>query len=71
MVCELHMKENGFLLGKGSVDWKGVSAMLTETGYHGDHWMQIEGAMPKDLDLLTAYKQNKDFLAAHFTPFKS
>jgi sugar phosphate isomerase/epimerase len=71
MICELHMKENGYLLGKGSVDWNGVSNMLSDLGYWGDHWMQIEGAMPGDLDLLTAYRHNKDFLASHFTPFKS
>lgn len=71
MVCELHMKENGFLLGNGSVDWKGVSDMLTDLGYFGDHWMQIEGALPSRADLLTAYRHNKDFLASHFKPFKA
>jgi hypothetical protein len=33
--------------------------------------MQIEGAMPGNLDVLTAYRHNKDFLSSHFTPFKA
>ncbi len=61
-VCELHMKENGFLLGEGTVDWKSVSAAVHDTGYIGDGWMQIEGAMPENGDLIKSYRHNLAYL---------
>lgn len=66
MVCELHMKENGFLLGKGSVDWKKVSEAVYEKGYRGDGWMQIEGAVPKGGDIIESYKHNLSYLRTLF-----
>ncbi|MGI8634958.1 MAG: sugar phosphate isomerase/epimerase family protein, partial [Segetibacter sp.] len=45
-ICELHMKENGFLLGHGTLPWQQIRDMVYEIGYYGDGWMQIEGAMP-------------------------
>jgi len=66
MVCELHMKENGFLLGKGTVDWKGVSDAVYETGYTGNGWMQIEGAIPKDADIIKSYRHNLGYLKQLF-----
>jgi sugar phosphate isomerase/epimerase len=41
-ICELHIKENGFLLGKGTLDWRRIGETLMEMGYVGDGWMQIE-----------------------------
>lgn len=66
MVCELHMKENGFLLGKGSVDWKKVCEAIYEKGYRGDGWMQIEGATPKDGNIVESYKHNLSYLRTLF-----
>jgi L-ribulose-5-phosphate 3-epimerase len=66
MICELHMKENQFLLSKGSLDWKGISNMIEETGYRGDHWMQIEWSLPDKADLVSSYIHNKEFLRDHF-----
>lgn len=66
LVCELHMKENGSLLGKGIVDWKKVSEAIYEKGYRGDGWMQIEGAIPKGGDTVECYKQNLSFLRTLF-----
>lgn len=61
-ICELHIKENGYLLGKGSLDWRAIFNAIKETGYTGDGWAQIEGAVPDGADMLTSYKQNLAFL---------
>jgi len=61
-VCELHMKENGFLLGKGTIDWKAVSLAVKESGYHGNGWMQIEGAMAPGGDIVESYRYNLAYL---------
>ena len=66
MVCELHMKENGFLLDKGTVDWKGVSEAIYQTGYKGNRWMQIEGAIPKGGDTVESYRHNLAYLHTLF-----
>ena len=67
MICELHMKENGFLLGKGTLDWKSISNAVYESGYYGDGWMQIEWAKPDRDELIKSYKQNHQFLKNHFS----
>jgi len=61
-ICELHMKENGQLLGKGTMDWEKICNTLIEMDYYGDGWMQIEWAMPRDADLITSYRSNMQFL---------
>ncbi len=67
MICELHMKENGFLLGKGTLDWKSISNAVYESGYYGDGWMQIEWAKPDRDELIESYKKNLQFLQNHFS----
>lgn len=62
IICELHMKENGSLLSKGTLDWPAISRTLAEMGYHGDGWMQIEGARPKGDDVVESYRHNMRFL---------
>ena len=61
-ICELHMKENGFLLGKGTLDWRQIGQTLMEMNYVGDGWMQIEGATPKGADIVETYRSNLKFL---------
>jgi len=61
-ICELHMKENNFLLGSGVNDWKTIGQAVHETNYKGDGWMQIEGAIPKGGDRVKSYRQNLQFL---------
>jgi L-ribulose-5-phosphate 3-epimerase len=61
-ICELHMKENGFLLGKGTLDWKKIGETLMEMNYYGDGWMQIEGATPEGGDIVQSYKLNLKYL---------
>ena len=63
-ICEVHMKENGALLGKGKVDFRKVRAALGDIGYSG--WMQIESAVPKGAEMLPSYKQNLALLRSLF-----
>lgn len=65
-ICELHMKENGFLLGTGTLDWKKICETLVEMEYYGDGWMQIEGATPKNAGIVECYKHNHSFLKELF-----
>jgi L-ribulose-5-phosphate 3-epimerase len=65
-LCELHMKENGFLLGQGTLPWQKIRDAIYETGYYGDGWMQIESATPKDADVIESYKHNLQFLKSLF-----
>mgnify|MGYP000057601091 CR=1 FL=1 len=65
-ICEIHMKENGFLLDQGTMDWKRISNSLQEIGYKGDGWMQIEWAKPGNMDIVEAYKHNFSFLQNTF-----
>jgi L-ribulose-5-phosphate 3-epimerase len=62
MICELHIKENGFLLGSGTMDWKKIFDTLMDMSYRGDGWMQIEWAMPKEADIIKSYQHNLQFL---------
>jgi len=59
-ICELHFKENGYLLGQGKVDYKKVRAALDDIGYSG--WIQIEGAVPKGAKMLESYQTNCKFV---------
>ena len=61
-ICELHMKENGFLLGEGTLDWSGIAQKLKSINYYGDGWMQIEWAKPESISVVDAYKHNLNFL---------
>lgn len=65
-VCELHMKENDFLLDKGTINWSDVSKAIYETGYVGDGWMQIEGATPKGGNIIESYRHNLAYLRKLF-----
>ena len=60
LICEVHAKENGFLLGRGRIDFRRVKQALDAIGYQG--WVQIEGAVPEGMDLMEAYRQNSAFL---------
>ncbi len=61
-ICELHIKENGFLLGEGTLDWQKIANALKEIGYYGDGWMQLEWANPKGANVVDSYKKNIKFL---------
>jgi L-ribulose-5-phosphate 3-epimerase len=61
-ICEFHMKENGFLLGEGTMDWKKILDTLGEMEYLTRGWMQIESARPKGADIVESYRHNLQFL---------
>ncbi len=61
-ICELHIKENGFLLGQATLDWVKIRDLLYEMNYFGDGWMQIEWAMPDKADIVESYRHNMQFL---------
>jgi sugar phosphate isomerase/epimerase len=63
-ICEFHMKENGFLLGKGRIDFAGVRAAIEDIGYRGP--LQIEGAVPPGGNLVASYIRNREFLRGLF-----
>jgi L-ribulose-5-phosphate 3-epimerase len=67
IVCELHMKENGFLLGNGTLDWNAIGNAVYDTSYYGDGWMQIEWAKPDGADTVESYKHNLQFLKNIFS----
>lgn len=60
LICEVHAKENGALLGKGVIDFERVKDALAEIDYSG--WVQIEGAVPQGADLMESYRWNAGFL---------
>ena len=66
-VCELHIKENKFLLGKGTLDWQAIGNTVYDSGYYGDGWMQIEGAIPDGANTIESYKHNLRFLKNIFS----
>ncbi|MEJ7768476.1 MAG: sugar phosphate isomerase/epimerase family protein [Chitinophagaceae bacterium] len=65
-ICELHMKENGTLLGRGSLPWKNIADLIYEMNYYGDGWMQIESAIPDKGNVVESYKHNLHFLRQLF-----
>lgn len=60
LICEVHAKENGALLGKGVIDFERVKDALAEIDYSG--WVQIEGAVPQGADLMESYYWNSRFM---------
>jgi|ERR1043166_3232740 sugar phosphate isomerase/epimerase len=63
-ICEFHLKENGFLLGQGKIDFKRVRDAIEEIGYQG--WVQIEGSVPPGGNIREAYSANCKFLRTLF-----
>lgn len=67
-ICEFHMKENGFLLGTGKVDFKKVRSAIEDIDYKG--WVQIEGAVPANQPIFESYVKNLDYLHSIFPETK-
>lgn len=63
-ICEIHLKENGALIGKGKVDFREVRKAVDDIGYRG--WLQIEGAVPDKADMLESYVQNNRYVRSVF-----
>jgi len=67
-ICDFHMKENGFLLGAGKVDFKKVRSAIEDIDYNG--WIQIEGAVPENQPIFESYVKNLDYLHSIFPETK-
>ncbi len=63
-ICEVHIKENGYLLGTGKIDLNRVRQTLDEIGYSG--WLHIEGAVPTGQPMLASYQENNRVIRAVF-----
>ena len=63
-ICQIHMKENGFLLGEGKVDFPRVKEAIDEIGYAG--WLIIEGATVRGKSLVECYQHNRKYLRSVF-----
>jgi len=63
-ICQFHMKENGYLLGQGEVDYPGVREAIDEIDYSG--WLIIEGATVGGRSLVDCYRHNLAFLQELF-----
>lgn len=59
-ICEFHFKENGYLIGKGQLDYKAIRQALDDIGYEG--WIQLEGAVPKGQPMLESYIANNRYV---------
>ncbi|MBK8502586.1 MAG: sugar phosphate isomerase/epimerase [Saprospiraceae bacterium] len=64
-ICEFHAKENGYLLGQGNINLIEVRNALDDIDYEG--WIQIEGAVPQDADLMESYVENVSVMREVFS----
>ncbi len=63
-ICQVHAKENGFLLGQGKVDFPKLKKTLQGIGY--DDWLVIESSLPRRVDRLAAHTLNASYLKKTF-----
>lgn len=63
-ICQFHMKENGFLLGQGRIDFPRVKEAIDEIGYTG--WLIIESATVRGKSLVECYQHNQKYLRSIF-----
>ena len=63
-ICEIHCKENSFLLGRGRIAFQRFRGILKQIDYKG--WLVIESAVPKGMDVTQAYKTNNEYLRSVF-----
>lgn len=58
-ICEIHIKENGNLLGKGDIDFERVKELLHSMQYKG--WLIIEGSIPKGMSREEGCEKNATY----------
>ena len=63
-ICEIHIKENGALLGQGPIDFARVKRLLIEMDYQG--WLIIEGSTPKKMERIVSCEKNAVFARGLF-----
>lgn len=59
-ICEVHAKENGYLLGQGKIDFERVKNILDDINYDG--WVIIEGARQEGTELVEDYMANNRYI---------
>jgi len=64
-ICEVHVKENGYLLGQGEIDFVKVRNTLDEIGYDG--WVIMEGGVPSGMSITEAYLANTKYIRSIFS----
>ncbi len=64
LICQIHIKENDFLIGQGKVDLPPVRDAITDIGYHG--WLILEGATIRGKTLVECYQHNQKYLRKLF-----
>ncbi len=64
VICEIHCKESGTILGKGRLDFPRIKAILDDFGWKG--WLVLEGAVDPALGLVESYKRNAEYLRKVF-----
>lgn len=65
-ICEVHAKENGYLLGQGNIDFVKVKKVLNDINYRG--WIIMEGGVPTGADLFDSYVANTKYIRSIFNP---
>jgi L-ribulose-5-phosphate 3-epimerase len=65
-ICGLHIKENGYLLEKGSLNWHSIRDVMEESHCRADGWLHIEWAHPDEGDIVAAHRKNVKFLKKVF-----
>jgi len=63
-ICQIHIKENGYLIGQGKVDLPPVRDAIAEIGYRG--WLILEGATVRGKSLVECYQHNQKYLRTLF-----
>ena len=63
-ICEIHAKENGYLLGQGRIDFVRIRDILNEMSYRG--WIVMEGATPEGADITESYVANTRYMRSVF-----
>jgi len=63
-ICQIHAKENGFLLGKGKVDFPKVKRALDDIQWRG--WLVIEAATERGKSQEACHTLNQKYLRSVF-----
>ena len=63
-ICQIHCKENGFLLGNGRIDFRKFKDAVDDIGYRD--WLVIESATGKGVNTFDSYVHNQRYLRSVF-----
>jgi sugar phosphate isomerase/epimerase len=63
-IAEFHLKENGYMLGHGRVDFRRVREVLEAIDYRG--WLIVESAVEPGVSIQRCYQHNQRYARAMF-----